>query len=43
MSANDYEAYNHVSKDPLVPSLVRADRKEELAYSREMSVYELRR
>ena len=35
-----YEAYDDVSDDPLIPSLVQAARKEELQYFKEMKVYE---
>ena len=39
--ANDkYEAYDDVSNEPLIPSLVQAARKEELEYFKTMKVYE---
>ena len=40
MADNHYEAYDDVSNKPLVPSLLRAARKEELEYFKTMKVYE---
>ena len=40
MAHDKYEAYDDVSNEPLVPSLVQAARKEELEYFKTMKVYE---
>ena len=40
MADDKYQAYDDVSNDPLIPSLVQAARKEELQYFKEMKVYE---